>query len=87
MLPSFAIEAIGSIAAFLSTLCWVPQAVRAYRTRETKSISLSMQGMLTIGVLLWFVYGLALHSWPLMVSNAVSLVFIAAILGAKLRYG
>lgn len=87
MLPSFAIEAIGSIAAFLSTLCWVPQAVRAYRTRETKSISLAMQGMLTIGVLLWFVYGFALQSWPLMLSNAFSLIFIAAILGAKLRYG
>jgi MtN3 and saliva related transmembrane protein len=87
MLPSLMIEAIGSIAACLSTLCWVPQAVRAYRTRETKSISLTMQGMLTLGVVLWFIYGLALQSWPLMISNAISLVFIAAILGAKLRYG
>jgi MtN3 and saliva related transmembrane protein len=87
MFPSAIIEVIGSVAACLSTFCWVPQALRALKTRDTASISLVMQLMLTAGVLLWFVYGVALQSWPLILSNAVSLVFVGAILGMKLRYG
>ena len=87
MLSSLIVELIGSIAACLSTLCWVPQAFRAFKTRETKSISLLMQLMLIGAVVLWFVYGVFLMSWPLIISNAVSLVFVGTILGMKLRYG
>jgi MtN3 and saliva related transmembrane protein len=87
MFPSLIIEVIGSIAACLSTFCWVPQALRALKTRDTKSISLTMQLMLTTGVMLWFVYGVALQSWPLILSNAVSLLFVGSILGMKIRYG
>jgi len=87
MLSSLVVELIGSIAACLSTLCWVPQAVRAFRTRETKSISLAMQLMLVAAIILWLVYGLFLMSWPLIISNAISLLFVGTILGMKLRYG
>ena len=87
MLTPLLVETIGAIAACLSTLCWVPQALRAFRTRDTQSISLAMQLMLTLGVVLWFVYGLSLHSWPLIVSNAISLLFVGAILAMKLRFG
>ena len=87
MLSSLIVELTGSIAACLSTLCWVPQAFRAFKTRETKSISLLMQLMLTGAVVLWFIYGVFLMSWPLIISNAISLVFVGTILGMKLRYG
>ena len=87
MLSSLIVELTGSIAACLSTLCWVPQAVRAFKTRDTKSISLTMQLMLTVGVVLWCLYGVLLMSWPLIISNAISLLFIGTILGMKLRYG
>ena len=87
MLSSLFVELIGSIAACLSTLCWVPQAVRAFRTRETKSISLVMQLMLVAAIILWLVYGLFLMSWPLIISNAISLLFVGTILGMKLRFG
>ena len=87
MLPPVLVEAIGLSAAVLSTVCWVPQALRAIRTRETKSISLWMQSLLTLGVLLWFVYGLMLSSLPLILANGATLMFVATILGLKLRYG
>lgn len=81
------IELIGGAAATITTLCWVPQALKVIRTRETKAISLVMYCMLAIGVALWLVYGLMIHSWPLIGANAVTLVPVLVILGMKLRHG
>lgn len=84
---SYSIELIGGVAATITTLCWVPQALKVIRTRETKAISLVMYLMLAVGVALWLVYGLAINSWPLIGANAVTLVPVAIILGMKLRFG
>ena len=34
------IELVGSLAALITTLCWVPQIIKIVRHRETGSISL-----------------------------------------------
>ncbi|GGG34061.1 SemiSWEET family sugar transporter [Chelatococcus composti] len=86
-LPVFSIEAIGAVAAVLTTLCWIPQAARVIRTRETRAISLTTQVALTCGVVLWLVYGIFIGSWPLIGSNAITLVLLSVILTMKLRYG
>jgi MtN3 and saliva related transmembrane protein len=84
---SSSVELIGGVAAAITTLCWVPQALKVIRTRETKAISLVMYLMLAIGVALWLVYGLLIHSWPLIGANAVTLLPVLVILGMKLRHG
>lgn len=81
------IEIIGAIAATITTLCWVPQAIKVIRTRETAAISLVMYLMLALGVALWLAYGVLIGSWPLIGANAVTLVPVLAILAMKLRYG
>ena len=86
-LSPLAIELIGSAAAVITTLCWVPQALKVIRTRETRSLSLVMYLMLALGVTLWLAYGLLIVSWPLIVANAITMVLVAVILGMKLRYG
>lgn len=87
-LPSpLAIELIGSAAAVITTLCWVPQALKVIRTRETRSLSLVMYLMLALGVALWLAYGVLIASWPLIVANGVTIFLVAIILGMKLRYG
>lgn len=80
-------ELIGGIAAIITTLCWVPQAFQVIRTRETKAISLVMYLMLAVGIGLWLVYGVLIHSWPLIGANAVTLLPVLIILGMKLRHG
>jgi len=84
---SSSVELIGGVAAAITTLCGVPQALKVIRTRETKAISLVMYLMLAIGVALWLVYGLLIHSWPLIGANAVTLLPVLVILGMKLRHG
>lgn len=81
------IELIGALAATITTLCWVPQALKVIRTRDTKAISLVMYLMLAVGITLWLAYGLLIHSWPLIGANAVTLLPVLIILGMKLRHG
>jgi MtN3 and saliva related transmembrane protein len=78
---------IGACAATVTTLCWVPQALRILRTRDTRSISLVTQAAFTLGIGLWLVYGILIGSWPVTVANAVTLILVAAILALKLRFG
>lgn len=78
---------IGSVAATLTTLAFVPQAVRILRTRDTHSISLPMYLTFTVGVGFWLAYGIELGSWPMIVSNTITFALSAGILALKLRYG
>lgn len=81
------IDAIGSVAAVLTTASFVPQAWHSFKTRDVSGISLSMYSVFTLGVALWLLYGVLLQSWPLMIANSITLVLAAAILVMKLRFG
>ncbi|HZX80110.1 MAG TPA: SemiSWEET transporter [Lysobacter sp.] len=80
-------EWLGYVGATLTTLSFLPQAVKTIRTRDTRGISLGMYAMFTVGVAFWLGYGFVLGSWPMIVSNIVTLGLAAVILGLKLRHG
>jgi len=80
-------DAIGIIGATLTTVCWLPQAVKIVRERETRGISLPATVAFAVGILCWLIYGVALADWPLIGSNAVTLALMIVILRLKLRYG
>jgi len=80
------VEYIGGLAGVCTTICWVPQALKIAREKQTKGISLVTQTVSTIGIALWLAYGLLLHNWPILLANAVTLVFTVVILILKLRY-
>ena len=81
------IDLVGASGATLTTLCWLPQALKVIREKETRALSLPATGAFTLGVMLWLVYGLAIDDWPLIGSNAVTLTLMTPILVMKLRYG
>ena len=81
------IDAIGAIAAVLTTASFVPQAWHSFKTRDVSGISLGMYSAFTLGVALWLVYGVLLYSWPLMIANSITLALALAILVMKLRFG
>lgn len=80
-------EWMGYMAAVLTTVAFVPQALKTIRSRDTSGISLAMYIIFTIGIACWFGYGLALGSWPMIVANSITFVLAAVILGLKIRYG
>jgi len=86
-MASALVNVIGALAAILTTLCWVPQALKIVRDRETRAISLSGTMLCVVGVLLWLVYGLAMADAPLIGSSAATLAITATILALKIRHG
>ncbi|HXX09177.1 MAG TPA: SemiSWEET transporter [Pseudolabrys sp.] len=83
----WAIDIVGATGAVLTTLCWLPQALKVIREKETRALSLPATAAFTGGVVLWLIYGLAIEDWPLIGSNAVTLTLMMPILSLKLRYG
>ena len=80
------LEWTGYIAAVLTTLAFVPQALKTNRSRDTRGLSLGLYVVFTIGVGFWLAYGIALESWPMILSNIVTLGLSATILAMKVRY-
>ena len=81
------LEWLGFLAATLTTVAFVPQAIKTLRTRDTSGISLGMYAVFTVGIACWFGYGVYLGSWPMILSNVITFVLAAIILALKLRHG
>jgi MtN3 and saliva related transmembrane protein len=64
-------EWTGYVAATLTTLAFVPQALKTIRSKDTRSISLGMYVVFTIGIAFWLAYGIVLGSIPMILSNIV----------------
>jgi len=77
-------SAVGSIAATLTTLAFVPQVVKTLKTRQTRDISLSMWVLFSTGVAFWLAYGVLLAAWPIVVANAITLAMALAVVAVKL---
>lgn len=80
-------DLVGYAAGFLATAAFVPQVAKTFKARSARDISLGMYVLFCAGVALWLTYGLLIASWPVIVSNTVTLVLSGAVLVLKLRYG
>jgi MtN3 and saliva related transmembrane protein len=80
------VEDIGFVAAFCTTVAFVPQLVRVLRLRSARDISLGTFLLFSIGVFLWLVYGIYSGSKPVIASNAATLGLSLSILYLKIRY-
>lgn len=78
-------DAVGYLAALLTTGSFVPQAVLTLRSRDVSGISLSMYSAFTLGVALWLLYGIAIGEWPVIIANVVTLALSATILFTKVQ--
>lgn len=77
---------IGTVAAVLTTVSFVPQALKTLKTRQAHDISLFMYVLFTCGVMTWLIYGIRIDSLPIIIANAVTLCLIIPILVMKLIY-
>ncbi len=80
------IEFIGFLAAVLTTACYIPQAWHVFNTRNTGGISLLAYLTLFCGIALWLIYGLFLHSLPLIFANGITLPFVGIVIAMKLKH-
>ena len=80
-------DVVGYSAGFLTTAAFVPQVAKTFKERRARDISLGMYALFCIGVGMWLFYGVLMASWPVVVSNFVTLLLSGAVLVLKLRHG
>ena len=80
-------ELLGLIAGTLTTLAFLPQVIKTWKSRSAKDISLGMFLLFSAGVALWLVYGIQLGAVPIIAANGVTLLLSLAILGMKFWFG
>jgi MtN3 and saliva related transmembrane protein len=78
-------DCLGYAAATLTTVAFVPQALKALRQHDTRSLSVGMYAIFTLGVALWGLYGYLRRDWAIVIANAVTGGLSLLILIAKLR--
>ncbi|MBI5469483.1 MAG: SemiSWEET transporter [Deltaproteobacteria bacterium] len=74
---------LGLIGGTLTTSSFVPQVLKAVRTKSTKDVSTGMFALLSAGIFIWIVYGIRINSLPVILTNVISLVFSVVILVYK----
>ena len=81
------ITIIGLLAAFCTTISYIPQLIKTMHSKSTRDLSLTTFSLLFLGLSLWLVYGILLRNLPLIIANTVSIFFISMILIHKIKYG
>lgn len=77
---------IGLLAGTLTTVAFLPQAIKTWKSKSAEDLSLGMYSIFCSGVVLWFIYGILTSDFPVMIANGVTLVLALSILYFKLAY-
>jgi MtN3 and saliva related transmembrane protein len=86
MVKEFIINYVGFFAAFCTTISFLPQVIKVYKTKSTKDISLYMFLIFTIGTFCWLIYGILESSLPIIIANTITLILSAIILLYKIKF-
>ena len=79
------VTALGLLAGFCTTVAFLPQVIKTWRTRSTGDLSLGMFALFLTGVALWLAYGMFLGDVAIIAANAITFCLAAVILWFKLR--
>ncbi len=77
---------IGYLAGTLTTFAFLPQVLHTYRSKSAGDFSWKMLVAFNCGLALWLVYGVYLHSWPMILANGVTMLLQAFIVAMKMKY-
>jgi len=79
-------EVIGLIAAVLTTASFLPQVFKTYKTKDTSGLSLTMYIVFFIGVVLWSIYGIYIHSLSVILANSITAILALYLIFMKIKY-
>jgi len=77
---------VGYLAGFLTTVAFVPQVLKTWKSKSASDLSLGMFSVFSLGVLCWLIYGILLASVPMILWNTVTLILALALLVMKLKF-
>lgn len=77
---------VGYFAGFLTTVAFVPQVLKTWKSKSASDLSVGMFSVFSVGVLCWLIYGILLAEVPMILWNAVTLILALALLVMKLKF-
>jgi len=77
---------IGMIGASLTTVAFLPQAIKTIRTKNTRDLSLGMFVLSEMGVVMWLTYGILIGDIPIIFANVITFFLISTIIVMKIKY-
>ncbi|MDR7049987.1 MtN3 and saliva related transmembrane protein [Duganella sp. 3397] len=77
---------LGLIAAFCTTVAFIPQVLLIWRRKSAAGVSTGMYCVFCFGVLLWLIYGVIIEAWPIAINNGITLVLACSVLVMKWAY-
>lgn len=80
------IQLLGLIAGACTTIAFLPQVIKTWKSRSAKDLSLSMFSIFSVGVALWLAYGFLVNDIPVIAANLITLMLASTLLVFKLKY-
>lgn len=77
---------IGLAAGFCTTIAFLPQALKTWKTKSAKDLSLGMYAIFCTGIILWLTYGIMIDDLPIILTNIASMCLALSILYFKLSF-
>lgn len=77
---------LGYAAGVITVGAFLPQVMRAWRTRRTRDLSLGTFALLITAGTMWAVYGMLRRDWPVVATNVGMVVLNLALAVAKVRF-
>lgn len=78
---------IGLAAGGLTTIAFLPQVIKVFKTKKAKDLSLITFSVFSLGIFLWLIYGLLIQDPPVIIANAVTLILALLIVIMRIKYG
>ena len=79
-------DIFGFAAAILSTVAFIPQVVKTWRTKSAGDVSFTLLITFSTGCLNWVIYGILVNSKPVTIANTITLMLNLAILALKVKF-
>lgn len=80
------IEFVGHFGAFLSSVTFIPQVYKVWKTKSVNDLSLTMLLIVFTSTIVWLVYAIALMLWPVILANGIICVLSALLIYFKFAY-
>ena len=79
-------QLIGLAAGVCTGASMMPQVIKTIKEKKADDVSLVMLLVLMSGLILWIIYGIKKEDWPIIVTNAFSLLMNITMTFLRFKY-
>lgn len=85
-MDAYLLEVFGLIAGIITSIGFIPQIIRGYRTKKLNDVSYYMPIVLSTGMTMWFIYGFLKEALAVIIANIIGVSCNIILIIMKKRY-